>query len=227
MEIKLSNNINNIGWEELRKVLDDNVACHGNWQKAISILNDRVTKRYFEPLCILINIPSKGGEGFSIVTIECALIEFLAACRTGMIYKNNFNRNHPSYYYNRSGDFFKTFLESADVFSEYFPSKFDADDFYTNVRCALLHEAYTRNGWTINTTEKLADDKTNTVILESSLGKKKIYRTALFHTIQNYFNKYIKELDESNAQGQELRKYLGRKLDQICEVTVDGKYWWE
>lgn len=233
MTVKLSKNSSSLTWEKLRCHLKDNLDNDKFWDKAIGIIKQRVNERYFDPIKALLSIRNKKGEGFSIVTIQCALIEFLSACRYGMIYKYDYNqKTDPNYYYKASSDIFSKLLDNAEIFEDYFHNKkktqaiFLSKDFYTNVRCALLHEAYTRNGWTINTTSELKDDLTNTIIFKKYQGKKKIFRTALHSALENYFNSYILELSESSIKGQTLRKYLARKLDQICEVIPDANYWW-
>jgi hypothetical protein len=44
---------------------------------------------------------------------------------------------------------FTKFLSSDPVFAPAFPTIDEAENFYVSVRCGLLHEAQTKNGWTI------------------------------------------------------------------------------
>lgn len=239
MSEKLNSNTILLDWSTLRVKLNDQIDADDNWNKAIKLIETRVKERYFDPIFKLIDQPNTPtGEGFSIVSIECILIEFLSACVDGMIYKNNFNPAiDPAYYYRASGIIFERFLNTADMFDGIFYNNtglsqtITSNDFYINVRCALLHEAYTRNRWKINVLKTREKDKFNKEIIKINGSNKIIYRTALFYGIKDYFNiYYLTSLKESSIKGQQLRKNLGRKLDHIAELFVtgtnDGKYWW-
>jgi len=51
--------------------------------------------------------------------------------------------------YSNSSDIFVSFLVNRTPFKEDFTTVDYARDFYEGVRCGLLHEARTKNGWTI------------------------------------------------------------------------------
>ena len=52
------------------------------WAKAFhEFLFQRLESRYLKPIRLLQDNGTWEGEGFSIVSIQCALLEFLAACR--------------------------------------------------------------------------------------------------------------------------------------------------
>ena len=53
-----------------------------------------------------------------------------------------------TYEYSSSSDIFISFLTNRMPFKDEF-NKDQARDFYISVRCGLLHEARTKNGWTI------------------------------------------------------------------------------
>ncbi|GGJ49533.1 hypothetical protein [Sphingopyxis bauzanensis] len=135
------------------------------------------------------------GEGFTIVSIQCALIEFLAAIRAGKNYRHR-NPQGP-YEYSASRDLFVKFLFQTAPFSNFF-SEADAGEYYSNVRCALLHEARTKDGWIIWVNGSVPVD----------CQKKVIYRDKFQSVIESYVEDYGLNLTkEASLQEAFLRKF--------------------
>jgi hypothetical protein len=141
----------------------------------------RLQSRYLEPIGIVSAKGAWEGEGFTIASIQCSLIEFLAATRAGKNYRHK-NPQEP-YEYNRSRDLFVEFLFQTAPFNKLF-SKVGAEDFYSNVRCALLHEARTRNGWIIWSSGAVAVDCKNKIV----------YRDSFQALIKQYIDDYGPDL---------------------------------
>ena len=121
------------------------------WEKAYeSYFHARISHRYLKPLKTLQENGPKRGEGFSIVAIQCSLIEFLESTIQGKSYRYRRKKDPPlgQHEYSDSGHIFESFLESRTPFNSAFTQQL-AHDFYVSVRCVLLHEARTKNGWTI------------------------------------------------------------------------------
>lgn len=132
------------------------------WDKAIDIFRDRLTKRYFETIDWILEKGEKEeanskwkGEGFAIVTLQCALIETFAAFQKGEVEKHN-DDGYPGWC--KQKDFGKTnfidFLTThfGDTFTDDItsnPSKFSAEEFYYSVRCGLMHQTRTKGEWLI------------------------------------------------------------------------------
>lgn len=150
----------------------------GLWAEAFeTYLLARLQSRYLKPIA---NVQDKGawkGEGFTIVSIQCALIEFLAATRLGKIYRHD--NPHPPYEYKNSSKLFVEFLFQTSPFDKLF-SEADAKDFYSNVRCALLHEARTKSGWIIWASGAAPVD----------CKRKIVYRDSFQTLIENYITDY-------------------------------------
>jgi hypothetical protein len=74
-------------WQELRgKLVDEGDA--ETWKKAFEdFFYERLNTRYFAPIRALENMEDKNGEGFSIVVIQCSLIEFLASTIEGKTFR--------------------------------------------------------------------------------------------------------------------------------------------
>lgn len=121
------------------------------WQTAFTeYFCERLASRYLEPISVLQANGTFQGEGFSIVAIQCSLIEFLESTVQGLSYRHRRRNDSPlgPDEYSDSGDIFVQFLINRQPFATDF-NRDTARDFYESVRCGLLHEARTKNGWTI------------------------------------------------------------------------------
>lgn len=221
-------------WTILRERLQNKAKLTKDWEDAIRLLKERICERYFDPLKLLLDNSIGKGEGFTILTIECSLIEFLATLEDGKIFKRNKLPTDKHYYYKRSAKIYQHFLRTADIFDNYFFStndlkpKFSPQDFYLNVRCALIHEAQTRGKWEVKIFKTKNEDSKNTICFDlTNEGGKLVYRTALFKALSIYFDNFIGiQLKQKNERGRTLRKHLARKIDHIAEIQPDKKYWW-
>jgi hypothetical protein len=224
-------------WKQLRISLKSTYDYDGHWKDAIDLFNMRLENKFIGPIGDLVDFGDLSGEGFSIVTIQCALIESLAAFRLGKIFNYQRSRNSPSYEYSRSKDIFTDFLHDAPIFENVFwitnksgvketDKPFSADDFYSDVRCGLMHEARTKGNWII--TAGKSNAKTEKVFLESDGDKIKILRNVLHHRLIEYIEQYSNALKENSDQGKTLRRYFARKLDHLFDITQDpANYdWW-
>lgn len=121
------------------------------WETAFTeYFHERLALRYLEPISVLQHNGTFQGEGFSIVAIQCSLIEFLESTVQGLSYQHRRKNDPPlgQHQYSDSGDIFVQFLSNRPPFAAVF-DRVTARDFYVSVRCGLLHEARTKNGWTI------------------------------------------------------------------------------
>ncbi|WP_114217099.1 hypothetical protein [Ochrobactrum sp. 3-3] len=163
----------------------------------------RLHLRYLRPIELLQSNGTWEGEGFSIVSIQCALIEFLAATRKGENYRHlKRGETLGPHEYNRSGDLFRKFLTTVKPFDTWF-TEGAAADFYASVRCALLHEARTKNGWRIWVTGSVPVDT----------AKKTVFRDTLQRTILDYVESYGKAL----LTDQPLQEAFVRKFDNLAK----------
>jgi hypothetical protein len=148
------------------------------------------------------------GEGFSIVALQCTLIEFLESTLIGKNYrflkKGQVLGEHE---YSSSSALFVDFLSKRKPFAETFDAQ-SALDFYVGVRCGLLHEAQTKNDWTIWAKppdgKKISDTK-----------KRIVYRDAL----QDALVRYISAYGNSLATDGERQAAFLRKFDRLAGLT--------
>lgn len=117
--------------------LDLNQYTNTDWNTAIKSLDQRLTERYLEPVDVLIAAESgkKTSEhkfGFTILGIDCLLIETIQSFYEGITDSTG-----------RSRQLFTAFLMQRSRFKTYFPTQIQADEFYKNFRCGILHQAQT------------------------------------------------------------------------------------
>lgn len=179
-----------------------------SWELAFeAFFRTRLAKRYLDPIEHLQVLGDCDGEGFSIVAIQCTLIEFLATTFKGLNYRLIRNGDPPlgdyEYGNGRSGFICSDFLSTREPFQATFSLDL-AKDFYAGVRCAVLHEARTRDGWLIQRSGEA------TVRLHGS--HKVLFRDNLQKDILDYVELYRNELLAS----PERQAAFKRKFDSIC-----------
>jgi hypothetical protein len=177
------------------------------WAAAFeSYFRPRLALRYLDPIKVLQDNGKFQGEGFSIAAIQCTLIEFLESTRLGLKYR--YLRNGETlgpYEYCSSKAVFVAFLRDREPFSKTFTES-AAGDFYVGVRCGLLHEAQTKNGWKI-----LANGPDGIV---ADIKQKFLYRNNFQSALLNYVESYKCDL----LLNAELQSAFLRKFDSLCGV---------
>jgi hypothetical protein len=186
-------------WHAIRDQLDPGTG-KGPWSDAFAFLQRRLETRYFAPIDVMQMHLGQQGEGFAIVTLQCALIEFLAALVEGRHFVHS--SKDPAWdqhaYFDSSGLFVR-FLRRE--FADWFETDDEGIEFYRKVRCGLLHEAMTKGRWHINLSgERGIDVATSTV-----------YRDTLQQVLKDWLAAYEGRLIEDAA----LREAFIRKLDHV------------
>ena len=177
-EHKIAGDKTSTDWLDLRKRLESE-STELLWQQAFKdFFLERLQTRYLSPIQTLQENKKLAGEGFSIMTIICSLIEFLESTYQGKLYKF---RDPSENEYSSSKDVFINFLAERKPFSKEFNRDL-AQDFYENVRCALLHQASTTGDWKIragNRDESLIDASQKIVFRDN-------FKTGIEHFIVNF-----------------------------------------
>lgn len=174
------------------------------------VLRGRLNRLYFDPIHHLTREPGERGqgEGFAILTIQCSVLEFLAALRKGWSFRHGHKHQGRDNYYGNSKLLYTTFLREEEPFSGSFTTQDKADDFYTDVRCGLVHEGQTKNSWRIwrgQPSDPLID-----------FEKKAVYRDVMQRQIESYLDRYCRELTSSG----ELQQAFIRKFDYLYSNTA-------
>ena len=162
-----------------------------NWNQAVNIFNDRINGRFINPINTLRDQASE--NGFAIMAIDCLLIDTFYQFENGL--DNNAKNNKKNY---------STFLH--ETFSNLFPTKAKAEEFYTRIRCGILHSAQTKEKGILTTDRQSPIEFQNGVLYVSVEG--------FTDCLIQYFNEYKRKL--LNADNQELRANFITKMNFIC-----------
>jgi hypothetical protein len=215
-------------WLEIRSAINGNYKYNRDWEDAIGLLKRRFNRLYMEPLEKLDN--RRGyGEDITIITLQCALIEVLAAFRVGGIYKYKRNRN---YHYNHTRYLFVKFLRNSPAFQHIFWTSingrkifkpYNAEKFYVYIRCGLMHEMRPKGNWRIKCSRKLSSQP----LLEQYSDIIYVNRSVLLDKIRQILWLYYNELRDHRKKSYLLRKNLARKMDDWFGIGANRKYdWW-
>ena len=196
-------------WLLLRRLIENAPERTELWDKAYIFFEARINTRYLKPIEAIEKNSKYKGDGFAVVAIICSLIEALETFREGKTYRRA-SKNKPldkENEYFQSQPMFENFLKKREPFKASFSKNGLATSFYENVRCAVLHEAATRNGWKIRiNTGHLVEERKDSIILNRKL---------LVDSIREYMKCYKIELLDSPV----LKKAYLRKMDSICETA--------
>ena len=181
------------------------VGVPNGWYNAFAeFFSARLSLRYLHPIKILQENGTFQGEGFSIAAIQCSLIEFLESTTQGTNYRYlRRNEKAGEHEYSSSRDVFVSFLSNREPFAGTF-DKESAQDFYVSVRCGLLHEARTKNGWKI-----WAQHPDGKIAIPS---KYIVYRDNFQAALLIYIQEYGKQLPLRS----DLQEAFIRKFNALC-----------
>lgn len=217
-------------WKELEQTLNNREdVC---WEYAFRFFEERIETRYLEPIEAILNIGNNKGEGFAVVNLQCSLIETIESFIQGWVYnatktvdkKGNtwYSEDKIVIYKNdeelKNLNIFVSFFDNREPFNIKFEeNNLQGDDFYWNVRCALLHETQTKNNWKI---KKSIDDKN---AFEVKGGFKILYREN-FHrdikeVIKNYKSAIVEGEKFDGIEGNKLRQNFRDKFNHICNQS--------
>ncbi len=161
-------------------------------QAAIAdFIDKRFTERYITPL----RVNSDKKHGFCTMAICCLMIEALESFWQGWVNTNN-----------RSRDAFCSFFERCaglnsplSIFSQ------EADDFYKGIRCGILHQAETTNGWRIRRDGPLYNPENKTI------------NATMFHKeLENVLSLYCDKLRDSDW-GSDVWQKLRNKMEAVIK----------
>lgn len=189
--------------EWLNLKLDDSGSS--DWNRAIEIFMERIHSRYLEPVDLLIKSdkmrsPVERRYGFSIMAIDCILIETLQSFRDGLTDTKN-----------RSKEMFKKFLTEREGFREHFDTA-QAERFFYDFRCGILHQAEIMGPSLLWSVGLLKGEKAD--------GTPYINRTKVHEILKFEVKQYSNELrDPANSK---LRKNFRTKMDFITRKEDDA-----
>jgi hypothetical protein len=184
-------------WHGLK--LDDRASA--DWEKAVDILAARIRDRYIEPVDFLIAAEeskpaSERRFGFTVLAIDCLLIETLGAFIEGL---EDTDR--------KSQRVFRTFLRTRKQFAAEFTTDDIADKFYKQFRCGILHQA-----------ESAGDSKVWSIgpLLRVDGDAITVNRNKFHDCFKTEFQSYLAELRDS--KNSTLRNNFRKKMNFISRI---------
>jgi len=169
-----------------------------DWAKAVKILEARIHDRYIAPVDFLIaseesKPPSERRFGFTVLAIDCLLVETLGAFIEGL---DDTDR--------KSEKTFCTFLRTRKQFASEFTTDDLAEKFYEQFRCGILHQA-----------ESGGDSKVWSVgpLLRVQGNAITVNRNKFHDSFKAEFQSYLAELRDS--KNSTLRNNFRKKMNFI------------
>lgn len=181
-DTNLSSSVSITKYRELEKEKDKT--------KIVDFIRERFTERYITPL----RGDPKLKHGFCTMAICCLMIEALESFRQGWEDTNRQSEKAFCKFFDKNSN--------LQIFHGF------AGDFYKNVRCGILHQAETTNGWRIH---RHKDDP----IFDPST--KTINATKFHDEIERCLEKYCNDLTDSEWYKSDVWKNLRKKMNSIIK----------
>lgn len=176
------------------KSLDLSNLKNSDWGKAISVFRSRITERYINPADILID-HSERRFGFTILAIDCLLIETLQAFKDG---NEKTQRT-------KGKQVFVKFLTQSINLGKHFSNKY-AVEFYDSYRNGILHQAQIKKNHLVWSVGAVVHEKNGAMVIN---------RTKFHQLLKKDFEDYIQLL--SDANNTKLRCNFKLKMDTLCK----------
>ena len=206
-------------WKKTRLLFLDETNVTAGLESAVGMMRERIQSRFIGPIEKILSSDAQSGEGFAVMAVMCILVEFLEALRSGKIYRSPLSQNYmekraeqlgvsPVVYsqhrqpneYRNSKDLFVRFLRKDPHFAPWFDRDL-ADSFYTGIRCGLLHEASTKDGWLIRRADS---DNPDTIAGILQDGHNVVYRTPFFKALQKSIKSYFEAVRTGRVESEAL-----------------------
>lgn len=195
-------------WMAMKSRLTGGRTDPAAWTEAFDdFFKARLESRYFKPIRAIEKMKKDSGEGFAIVALHCSLIEFVAATLEGKTYRYRSKGDSPldtQSEYGSSRDMFVGFLKKNEPFKIMFSKEGTAEDFYSSVRCGLLHEARTKGRWRI----QVCESATHAIDVDGKV----VYRNKM----QAAFDHFVKWYGQQLPTNAGLQGAFIRKFDSLC-----------
>lgn len=175
---------------------------------------DRLYGRYIRPFDSKDSpYVDKHKNGFTIMANCCLLIETYASFREGAFRDTKGKSERCFGWFFLKEKRFVDFSKGGLTINDYISKKGRLNnkgvpfDFYRNVRCGILHNAETRNGWKILRRDSLYDEKTKTINAVKFMNR--LNKTLI---------DYKKELDDSDINTEIWDSFINRIKDVISKA---------
>ena len=187
--------------------------------RLVCFLRERYSERFFEPMHLLRSASgNEQGFGFTLMAVCCLLIETLQCYKEGLPSSHKRElitlKSYPGVpvEYQITDD--DLTIKGQEVFRRFFSDNqrffpcVNGITFYHSIRNGLLHQAQTRNGWTINIRRSKLWDEEN----------QSIDRDLLSCQLESCFSEYLSGLSTKPFGGSEWQK-AAKKIWWLCHLS--------
>jgi hypothetical protein len=175
-----------------------------DWSKAVEIFLDRIRGRFLDPVDAIRNhIDPRIAEfaGFTIMAVDCLLIETLVQFRNGQDQTEGKHENA-----------FWEFFHESEFFNHDFDFK-KASVFYRHFRCGILHQAQTKGSSLVRYGRHRMVEAVVMVDVEQGLIiDRELFHNALVNEIDSYAHRLRLPQNERDSH---LRQQFVKKMNLI------------
>jgi len=188
--LRISPKYKSSDWQALNKT----DAAH--WSKAVEIVRDRLHGRFlhFADKCLKDKF-----SAFVVLSIDCLLVETIQQFIDGVIDGHG-----------KSGPLSKKFLKGPR-FQPDFGTDETRGNFYSDIRCGLLHQAEAKNKWLIRRKQAELLKKVGT---DGYIIDVERFHAAVKDSLEDYLTELCK------PESADLRTNLWTKMNHICDVRT-------
>lgn len=192
-DLLISPNFRNSDWQKAVK--------NDDWSRMVEIFEDRIEGRFLKPIRLIASDKLLGEfSGFSILALDCLLIETLNQFQNGL---DETEGEHKKAFWN----FFRTSLYFKDQFT-----RNKAYVFYNHFRCGLLHQAQTKKKSVVRVDqEKMIQSVDNDVSAGLIVDRSKFHEA-----LENEISSYKHKLRIGGEDNSSLRKNFVIKMNFVC-----------
>jgi len=217
--IKISRLFTAEDWMQLRGEL---IQGQKPWEQAVCMFKDRIESRFFSPMDEILKIGKNEGEGFSMALIGVVLLEFLAAFEWGKLYvvresqrspnqKNEQNIGLAPHQYDSGKYLLNKFLRHSNIFKDDFDDDEQVNNFYSNIRCGLVHEGRTLKNDVIISEVSVKNTKRGHMYFKDD-EENRLNRDVLFARLKEQVKKFCNDLQHDRDNS---RNNFILKMDEI------------
>ncbi|MDE3111734.1 MAG: hypothetical protein KGK34_02205 [Chloroflexota bacterium] len=207
---KLGPNFYTSTWERIKDRLDPEHP-DDTWEIAIAGIEGRFRERFEKPADAIQDLDKKDsslyaeGRGFSIVAIDCLLLEALHGYEQGKRTKDS----------KKTGKAFEKLLTSkTEFFGDVFKEGTRARTFGSAVRNGILHDGETRDGWLVR--QGKPNGQVVTAQGEWQVLNRDAFHTAVKKCLADYFARLRSADDPKHV---ELRRAFKDRVDVLCKES--------
>lgn len=182
-------------------------------------LRERYRERFFEPIRLLRSAPSnEQGFGFAIMAVCCLMVETIQCYREGLPSSHQTELQKLKGYSDVPVDYqvveSDLTIHGKEIFRRFFSDNqsyfhcVDGITFYHSIRNGLLHQAQTKDGWTIDIgMPKLWDAEEHYVD-----------RNLFSCQLESCFGNYLSDLSTKSFDQREWRR-AAKKIWWLCRLS--------